>query len=195
MFCGYPKPQPLFATAWQKVLTPKTLTYSANISKKKIQKDHILKSKLKYMKPAETVMLSFFQIQNSLRFAHWRAKKYSTHKALDKFLDKFMDKMDEFIEIWQGKYGRIEYTKKNHEKDVKIYQIDADDLDKYLDVIIGFLSGVKDKNCKKYVIHNKTDYCGITILDIMDKNDTDLLNLRDEILGIVNRLKYLLSLS
>jgi len=39
------------------------------------------------------------------------------------------------------------------------------------------------------------DYCGITILDIMDKNDTDLLNLRDEILGIVNRLKYLLSLS
>ena len=110
------------------------------------------------MKPAETVMLSFFQIQNSLRFAHWRTKKYSTHKALDKFLDKFMKKMDEFIEIWQGKYGRIEYTKKNHEKDVKIYQIDADDLDKYLDVIIGFLSGVKDKNCKKYVIHNKTEH-------------------------------------
>jgi hypothetical protein len=39
------------------------------------------------MKPADTVMLSFFQIQNSLRFAHWRTKKYSTHKALDKFLD------------------------------------------------------------------------------------------------------------
>jgi len=102
--------------------------------------------------------------------------------------------MDEFIEIWQGKYGRIEYTKAT-EKDVKIYQIDTQDLDKYLDVIIGFLSGEKDKNCKKYVIHNKTDYCGITILDIMDKNDIDLLNLRDEILGIVNRLKYLLSLS
>jgi hypothetical protein len=148
-----------------------------------------------FMKEAETVMLSFFQIQNSLRFAHWRAKKYSTHKALDKFLDKFMDKMDEFIEIWQGKYGRIEYTKADKEKDVKIYQIDADDLDKYLNVIIGFLSGDKDKNCKKYVIHNKMDYCGITILDIIEKKDTDLLNLRDEILGLVNRLKYLLSLS
>jgi hypothetical protein len=61
------------------------------------------------MKGAEIVMLSFFQIHNSLRFAHWRAKKYSTHKALDKFLDKF-------IEIWQGKYGRIEYTKKNQKK-------------------------------------------------------------------------------
>jgi hypothetical protein len=146
------------------------------------------------MKGAETVMLSFFQIQNSLRFAHWRTTKYSTHKALDKFLDKFMDKMDEFIEIWQGKYGRIQYSNST-EKDVKIYQIDADDLDKYLDVIIGFLSGAKDKNCKKYVIHNKTDYCGITIMDIIDKKDTDLMNLRDEILGLVNRLKYLLSLS
>ena len=146
------------------------------------------------MKPVEIVMLSFFQIQNSLRFSHWRTKKYSTHKALDKFLDKFMDKMDEFIEIWQGKYGRIEYTK-NIEKDVKVYQIDTEDLDKYLNIIIGFLSGKKDKNCKKYVIHNKTDYCGITILDIVDKNDTDLLNIRDEILGIVNQLKYLLSLN
>ena len=147
------------------------------------------------MKPAETVMLLFFQIQNSLRFAHWRTKKYSTHKALDKFLDKFMEKMDEFIEIWQGKYGRIEYAKAVKEKEVKIYQIDTEDLDRYLDVIIGFLSGEKDKNCKKYVIHNKIDYCGITILDVIDKKDTDLLNLRDEILGIVNQLKYLLSLS
>ena len=39
------------------------------------------------------------------------------------------------------------------------------------------------------------EYYSITILDIIEKNDTDLLNLRDEILGIVNRLKYLLSLS
>ena len=39
--------------------------------------------------------------------------------------------------------------------DVLILLLILDDLDKYLDVIIGFLSGVKDKNCKKYVIHNK----------------------------------------
>jgi len=139
-------------------------------------------------KSAEIVMLSFFQIQNSLRFSHWRTNKYSTHKALDKFLEKFMSKIDKFIEVWQGKYGRIEFSKEK-EKNIIIYQINTEDLTKYLDVIVGFLSGVKDKNCKKY------NYCGISIMDMIDKNDTDLLSLRDEILSKVNKLKYLLTLS
>ena len=144
------------------------------------------------MEKASLVMLSFFQIQNTIKFSHWRTKSYAEHKALDMFFGKFIDKMDEFIEIWQGKYGRIDVKGKN--ADMKVQKVNGDDLVRYLDVLLGFFMGDKSKNCKKYKISGKTDYCGITILDIVDKRDSDLLNLRDEIVGSINQLKYLLHL-
>jgi len=145
---------------------------------------------------AALVMMSFFQMQNSLKFSHWRTKSYATHKALDKFMKKFLDKMDEFIEVWQGKYGRIHFTEKNGNSDrnLKIYQIGYNNIQKYLDVLVGFLSGGKSTDCKKYKIIENRDYCGITILDVIDKKDTDLFNIRDEILANINQLKYLLTL-
>jgi len=145
---------------------------------------------------AELVMLSFFQMQNTLKFSHWRTKSYATHKALDKFMKSFLENMDKFIEVWQGKYGRIQFVNKdgNSNKELKVYQIGYDNLERYLDVIIGFLNGKKDKNCGKYEVIGKRDYCGITVLDVMEKDDSDLMNIRDEILSDVNQLKYLLTL-
>lgn len=147
-------------------------------------------------KSAELVMMAFFQMQNTLKFAHWRTKSYATHKALDKFMKHFLKKMDEFIEVWQGKYGRIQFMEKNgnEERDLKVYQIGYDNLERYLDVLVGFLDGKEDKNCKKYKLEGKRDYCGITINDVIDKRDSDLMNIRDEILADVNQLKYLLTL-
>lgn len=145
---------------------------------------------------AELVMLSFFQMQNTLKFAHWRTKSYATHKALDKFMKHFLDKMDEFIEVWQGKYGRIQFMENNGNtnRELKVYQIGYDNLQRYLDVLVGFLVGSNDKNCKKYEVLAKKDYCGITVMDVIDKNDVDLMNIRDEILADINQLKYLLTL-
>lgn len=145
----------------------------------------------------ELVMMAFFQIQNTLKFTHWRTQSYSAHKALDKFLKHFLKKMDEFIEVWQGKYGRIQFVEKqnaNSHKDLKVYQIGYDNLERYLNVLVGFLDGKMDKNCKKYKLEDKIDYCGITINDVIDKRDSDLMNIRDEILADINQLKYLLTL-
>jgi len=143
-------------------------------------------------KKATLVMLSFFQIQNSLRFSHWRTSSYAEHKALDKFLDQFMSNMDLFIEVWQGKYGKIEIPGDSTE--MTIQKVNGKDLVKYLDCLIGFFNGEKPKNCKDYKINGNNDYCGITILDIIDKRDSDLLNIRDEIVSSINQLKYLLTL-
>lgn len=145
------------------------------------------------MNDASLVMFSFFQIQNSLKFSHWRTKSYSEHKALDSFLETFLDNMDKFIEIWQGKYGRIDFNSTS--KEMVVQKINGKDLVKYLDVLIGFFNGEKSKNCKNYKISGKKDYCGITLMNIIKKNDTDLLNIRDEIVGSINQLKYLLTLS
>lgn len=144
------------------------------------------------MNDASLVMLSFFQIQNTLRFSHWRTKSYAEHKALDSYLEKFMDKMDEFIEIWQGKYGRIDI--KGNKLNMTVQKVNGKDLVRYLNVLIAFFHGEKHQNCKKYDISGKKNYCGITLLDIINEKDTDLLNIRDEIVGSINQLKYLLTL-
>ena len=146
------------------------------------------------MKKAYKVMLTFFQIQNSLKFYHWKTTSYARHKALDKYMKKFLKRMDEFIETYQGKYGRITFEKEE-KKDVVVYQIEPKDLDRYLNCVIGFLNGEKDKDCKKYKISNKENYCDVSILEIIDKNDYDMLNIRDEILGLTNQLKYLITLT
>ncbi len=144
------------------------------------------------MNNASLVMMSFFQIQNTIKFSHWRTKSYSEHKALDKFFDKFLDNMDKFIEIWQGKYGRIDF--KGNSGEMTVQKINGKDLVRYLDVLISFFNGDKGKDCKKFKISGKKDYCGITLLDVINEKDTDLLNIRDEIVGSINQLKYLLTL-
>jgi len=145
------------------------------------------------MSNASLVMLSFFQIQNTLKFSHWRTKSYAEHKALDDFMSKFLDNMDKFIEIWQGKYGRIDIKGKS--ADLKVYKVNKGELVKYLDILIGFFGGNNASGCGRYKITGKKNYCGITLLDIVKNTDTDLLNIRDEIVGNINQLKYLLTLS
>ena len=144
------------------------------------------------MNDASLVMLSFFQIQNTIKFSHWRTKSYSEHKALDGYLDKFLDKMDEFIEIWQGKYGRIDIKGKS--VDMVVQKVNGKDLVRYLDVLVSFFLGEKSKNCKNFKISGKKNYCRITLMNIISSKDTDLLNIRDEIVGAINQLKYLLTL-
>ena len=141
-------------------------------------------------------MMTLFQIQTSLKLSHWKTTSYSTHKALDKFMKKFLKRMDELIEVWQGKYGRITFSDKDEtvSEELKVYQISEKDLNRYLDCVKGFLVGNKVKDCHKYGITNKEDYCKVSILDILEEEDTDMLNLRDEILALVNHLKYLLTL-
>jgi hypothetical protein len=82
-----------------------------------------------------------------------------------------MENTDEFIETYMGKYGRViaagtfNITLANYK--------DADFL-VLTNNYIGFL---------------------ISLNDMLDKvKDSDLLNIRDEILGSLNQLKYLLTL-
>jgi hypothetical protein len=82
-----------------------------------------------------------------------------------------MENTDEFIETYMGKYGRViaagtfNITLANYK--------DADFL-VLTNNYIGFLIGLND---------------------MLDKvQDSDLLNIRDEILGSLNQLKYLLTL-
>jgi len=97
---------------------------------------------------------------------------FSEHKTLDGLYGSLSGNIDEFVETFMGKYGRI------------IAQINFNlTLENYKNMPpMGLMLDMEN-----YLINELP-----TMLD--PKKDTDLLNIRDEILASVNQTKYLLTL-
>lgn len=112
----------------------------------------------------------FLKIQNQLRIFHWQTKSYAQHKAFGKAYESLDDLVDQFVEVYTGKYGR---TKANIKFNIELDNLSGDYI-KIIDSYIHYLNELTNQ-----------------LSDI----DTDLLNIRDEMLAVLNRLKYLLSLS
>ena len=112
------------------------------------------------------------QLQQQMRIFHWQTKSYAEHQALGGAYDEFSDLVDEFVEVFMGKYGRIESREG--------FKIE--------------LSNYKDMPptdfCDKYI-----DYLVNELPKSLEESDTDLFNIRDEMLAQLNKLKYLLTLS
>jgi hypothetical protein len=119
----------------------------------------------------ELIQTTLLQMQHQYKILHWQTTSFSQHKSFDEIVSSLMENTDEFIETYMGKYGRViaagtfNITLANYK--------DADFL-VLTNNYIGFL---------------------ISLNDMLDKvKDSDLLNIRDEILGSLNQLKYLLTL-
>lgn len=110
------------------------------------------------------------RIHNQLKIFHWQTTSYSQHKAFGKAYDNLGDLIDSFVEIYFGKYGKV--------KAKLTYSIELDNLeDNYLDYI-----------------NNYVEYLLSLNEELDSLKDTDLLNIRDEMVGVLNQLKYLLTL-
>lgn len=118
------------------------------------------------------IVTNLLTLHNQLKIHHWQTKSYAEHQALGGAYDEFSGLIDEFIEVFMGKYGRIESR-----DGFKI------ELSNYKDIsAMDF--------CDKYI-----DYLVNELPEGLESTDTDLLNIRDEMLGQLNKLKYLLTLS
>ncbi len=118
----------------------------------------------------ENIIVKLMEIHQQFRILHWETKSYSRHKAYDMVYEELDDLIDKFAECLMGKYGAIKLSNE------KIKLVGAQDLDinKFLNDIKNFL---------------------ISLSDTFDpKIDSDLLNIRDEILALQNKLRYLLTL-
>lgn len=118
------------------------------------------------------VVTKLLTYQNQVKIQHWQTTSYSEHKSLGDLYDSLTDSIDEFIETFMGKYGRI-ISQTNFNLVLENYKN------------LGPMSLMNDM--ENYLINELP-----TMLD--SKKDTDLLNIRDEILGSVNKTKYLLTL-
>lgn len=107
---------------------------------------------------------------NALKFFHWQTKIYAKHKALGKLFDNITELVDEFTETAMGKYGRVDVAGLSYD---------------FVNISDANVITAIDDMIEK----------AINLTDVLDaRKDTDLLNLRDELMGKCNRTKYLLTL-
>lgn len=122
---------------------------------------------------AELMLTNMLQMQQQYRIFHWQTKSYSEHKAFGAIYEALDGKIDLFIETFMGKYGRA-VTSPELEIEMLNYQNGLACV-AATDSYIGFLT---------YVLPS-----------LLQLEDTNLLNIRDEILTELNQLKYLLTLT
>jgi DNA-binding ferritin-like protein len=110
-------------------------------------------------------------LQIQMKINHWQTKGLSRHKAFGKFYDTLSKLIDSFVESAMGKYGR--FTLDEETKTIQLNNLSELDMR-------GLVNTVRESF--------------ILMTDQLDPTDTDLLNIRDEMLGELNKLNYLLTL-
>jgi DNA-binding ferritin-like protein len=120
------------------------------------------------------ITVVFLEMLLMVKLFHWKTHSFATHKATDELYDSLNDHIDDFIEVLLGKTGdRIDLM--NHKS---ISLIDLDSPSKLKTKIESF---------KSYLV-SLSNNKGMSLM-----TNTDLLNIRDEILGDMNKFLYLLT--
>ena len=120
------------------------------------------------------IAIKFLEMLMMVKLYHWRTTSYATHKATDELYTSLNGNIDKFIEVLLGKAGnRIDVI---GPKSFSLIDIDSQaKLKQKIEGFKGYLVGLNN---------NK-------VIGIM--SNSDLLNIRDEILGDLNQFLYLLT--
>ena len=120
------------------------------------------------------ITVTFLEMLMMVKLFHWKTHSFATHKATDELYDSLNGNIDKFIEVLLGKTGsRIDLMSNR-----SITLIDLNSQESLKSKIISF---------KGYLVsldNNKA-------LNAM--SNSDLFNIRDEILGDLNKFLYLLT--
>ena len=113
------------------------------------------------------IICFFLQLRNNIKMYHWQTKSFPYHKISDDLLSTIDLLSDKFVETLLGRMN----TRPNINSSIEIQNISDDLFKKILDKANDYLTND---------------------LNIIN-NFTDLMNIRDEIIGEINKTKYLLT--
>ncbi len=114
----------------------------------------------------------FFQMREQIKLYHWQTYSYARHKATDDVVKSLDEHIDLFVEVWMGKYGRPKMTKATDTITVK--NMADKTAHTFIKTCLSYLEGPLTKSLKP--------------------SDTDLSNIRDEMMGDLHQLLYLFTL-
>jgi DNA-binding ferritin-like protein len=113
----------------------------------------------------------FLGLLAQLKVIHWQTKGFARHKAFDKTYGELNDLVDEFMEQAMGKYGRFKLSEETNT------------------ITLANLSDLKPEQMVSTVVEALIQYSSQ-----FEEVDTNLFNIRDEMLGLLYKLNYLLTL-
>lgn len=114
----------------------------------------------------------FLHFLSQVRLYHWQTYSFSRHKASDELYTAMSGLIDQFIETYQGKYKRVHVSTKAY---IPVFNLDDK---KILDYLVDF---------KEFLLVDLEEH-----LDNM--KNSDLFNIRDEMLSKINQTLYLFTL-
>lgn len=114
----------------------------------------------------------FLTMRNQIKLYHWQTKLYSRHKATDDVVNALDTSIDKYVEVYMGKYGRMKVNSATGAIHVK--NLSETSIIPFIKKCIGYLNSELVKK--------------------LNTNDTDLFNIRDEMLAELNQLLYLFTL-
>lgn len=117
------------------------------------------------------IILTLEEIQIQMKHLHWQTTSDAQHRAFGFIYDSLNEHIDKFVEVCMGKHGRPDFTGG--------YQLSGKDISE-LEV--------------EHFIEQVCEFLVSFSMIYDDKKDSDLLNIRDEMLADFNKLKYLLTL-
>lgn len=141
---------------------------------KKIRNE-TMKKPIRYLENSKKsqIIKIFLEMINIIKLYHWKTHSYSEHKATDEIHGRISSNVDKFVEILLGKdESRVKMITD------KLDVLDMDNVKEFKDKIYKYREFLIDMN-----------------IYFDSRRDSDLLNIRDEILGDLNQFLYLLTLS
>ena len=114
----------------------------------------------------------FFTLRSQIKLYHWQTYQFARHKATDDLITALDDLMDNYVEVYMGKYGRPKMTSTTNSTSVK---------------------NMSESTAVSFV-RGSINYLETTLVKRLKPTDTDLVNIRDEMLSNLNKLLYLFTL-
>lgn len=112
----------------------------------------------------------FFNMRDQIKLYHWQTRSFAEHKATDDLVAALDTNIDKFVESYMGRYGRPYIKKTLPVKNLTVTGIRA-------------------------FITRSDEWLASSLPRMLKKTDSDLLNIRDEILADLNQIKYLFTLA
>ena len=116
------------------------------------------------------IVTHLLTIRNQIKLYHWQTKRFARHTATDALTTALDTNIDAFVESYMGRYGRPKVS-----GSIKLHNF--------------------SESAAKAFVAKETKYLERVLPTKIRKSDTDLLNLRDTILGDLNKVLYLFTLA
>ena len=116
------------------------------------------------------IVIRMLTIRNQIKLYHWQTREFARHTATDALTAALDTNIDAFVESYMGRYGRPKVR-----GSIKLHNF--------------------SESAAKAFVAKETKYLERDLPRTIGKGDSDLLNIRDEILGELTKVSYLFTLN